>query len=318
MADDFAALGATIIADRYLAPRSASDTTITVGGDITVQSGATLTIYEGVTLNMGTHQLIVDGCLCVEGSDAQRVKFTGSDWGGILVNGTADINGAAFTGYNSGAGYGLRASGGDVTVTNSRFHQDGTSYGIQLATPGSGAEFIFMNNIFIDLGGTGNQPGIEVRSSVVNPVTMVVSYNTFIGKSTNGTAFDISESNNSTYTIENNIFAGSSAANVYTTAIQIDSSSPVVATFHNVYDDLISLWTGQAPTLLDDLALNGFDSSVIFNNISSNDLRLQQSTEYPNLAQANDITELVGCLTNGHGNEVGAYGNGGYPPDWNE
>lgn len=31
-----------------------------------------------------------------------------------------------------------------------------------------------------------------------------------------------------------------------------------------------------------------------------------------------DITELVGSLTKGDANEAGAYGDGGYPPDYNE
>ena len=319
LADDFASSGATIIADSYLAPRDYSATEITVGGNITVQAGAALTIYPGVTLSMGTNNLLVNGTLYIEGTDGDRVKFIGSGWGGITVAGDANINGAVISDYDPVAGFAVQSTGGDVTMTNCRILQPGDSTGFLVADNNTGGTFNLSNNIFIGL--IDNGYGIEVRSSLNAAITMNVVYNTFIGKGDAGFAVSsYDDDSSSQYTFEHNIFANDDdyAANNYLGVLEFQFSNPLVSASYNVYDDRPSFdYHINLDTDTHNLAI-AWDNSVIFENIGSNNFRLKQTTTYPSLSQAGNIAELEGSLTNGHGNEVGAYGNGGYPPDYNE
>ena len=324
LADDFADAGGSlveIISDSYIAPRDATAAAILVDGAISVRPGVTLTIYEGVTLDMANYSISVDGTLYVEGTDDNRVKFTGSNWGGITINGIADINGAIISEYYSSSGYGINIAGGDVAITNCRIMQPGTSVGIRMSDPEADSVYVFSNNIFCDLE-SSNQPGIDMYNVIDPPgLTVMISNNTFIAKGTDGYAIDIPDDEASTYLIENNIFAGDS--DMYYSAFYFVNPGPIVSVDNNIYDDRVtSFGHGEAPDSPADLSETNlafsWSNSTIFTNFAANDFRLKQTTTYPSLAQANNIAELEGCLTNGHANEVGAYGNGGYPPDFNE
>ncbi len=321
LADDFASSAITITTDSYLAPRNAADAAITVGGNITVQSGATLTIYEGVTLDMGSSTLTVDGNLDVAGTDAQRVKFTGSGWGGIIINGTATINGAVIGDFYSSSAYGLNLAGGSVTVTNSRITHTGTSVGIRISAPDNNADFIFQNNIFNCVPSSGNMRALDFYNFSASGVTADISYNTFIGKGSSGYAIYVSGTS-ATYTIERNIIANGSTTPYYSAGIYFSSVTPVVSTINNIFDD-----RGTTRNLLDGNAADtdtgnleyvDWVNSVIFTNFDSNEFTMLQTSTYPDLVQANDIVEMEGCLTAGNMYENGAYGNGGYPPLYNE
>ena len=321
LADDFAAGSVTISEDSYLAPRDSESAALTVGGDITIQSGVTLTIYEGVTLDFqaGGFAVAVNGGLSVKGTDANRVKFDGSDWGGIYVAGTADINGAVIDGIEGG--YALNVGGDDVTITNSRIIHSDTADGVRISAPSSNITLVFRNNIIVSLPNMGNQnqTAFDFYNFAATDMAVDISYNTIIGKGYGGYAIYISGSTYNEYTIERNIFANGSYSPYYTSGAYF-FTGPYVALVNNIIDDrgTGSLYDGTADADTDNLEFAAWDNSVIFEDFDANSYRLKKTTTYPSQAQAGGLVSMEGCLTEGHANECGAYGDGGYPPDYNE
>ena len=61
-----------------------------------------------------------------------------------------------------------------------------------------------------------------------------------------------------------------------------------------------------------------WDTAIVFVNYGAGDFHMEQQLGFPSLAQADDIASMEGCLSAGDVNEVGAYGNGGYPPNFDE
>lgn len=323
LTDDFAASGATILADSYLAPRDPASAAITVGGDIVVATGATLALHAGVSLDMGTYKITVNGTLAVLGTDARRVKLStsGAGWGGIILVGNADIRGAKIDKTSDHAidvGTGTSTRGGNLILRDSRFTWSANINAVRLFYPAAETTYAIQNNVFIFTPSSANATAIRVENNVpAEGVNLNATRNTFIAKGTSGYAIYITDGQASSYTFERNIFANGTASPSYYAGIYFSSATPIATVRYNVFDDrgTYSLLDGQAPdTEAGNLELSDWDNALLFQNFDSNDLRLKLTAEYPSLAQAAGTAELVGALTAGHANEVGAYGNGGFPP----
>ena len=320
--DNYFSQAQTVITNNYLAPRTAGDTAIEVDGDITISAGSKLTIYEGVTLDMGTFEIIVQdgGELVIVGSDAQRVKLTSSDslWEGIMSFGNVNINGAYIENVNGTSSRCIQVGnsttdGGDLTITNSRIYHTSTSKGLYIYGTRNGASFVIENNIIAYTSTSGNPNAIHFYSYIENNLTAVIRYNTIIGKGSSGYAIYISDTNGSSrYTIEGNIIAN--RLSNYIAGIYFGSTAHMSTVQLNIIDNGIDpLLQGTADTFEDNHSL-GWDNNFIFQNFDANDYRMSNSVGYPNLTAAGDIEELVGALSSEETNQIGAYGNEGYPP----
>ncbi|MBT3272575.1 MAG: hypothetical protein HN368_05440, partial [Spirochaetales bacterium] len=321
----------------YIASKNPTDPQIAVGGDIIVNAGVKLVIYPGATLNMGTNNMFINGGeLEIIGTDADRVKLTSSStWGGITVEGDSigtgivTIDGAYFDKLSGSAFYlgsGASSISGPMTVSNSRIHIDAsTNSAVKLKYMKSGAH-TFNNNVIVFTA--TNFYAFEAMSSLSTGITINIISNTIIGKGSSGSsAIYTPDSNANIYNIERNLIAGG-----FSWAITQGGTTPV----HNIVNNFmrtVSHWDGNLSggiwdTFTDNLyvATDGdpfnftatWDTSQIFANYGSNDFNLLFTSNFPSSTQASGIASMVGALSSGHVNEVGGYGNGGYPPNFDE
>lgn len=98
----------------------AEDATVTLNGTVTVCSGSTLTVNPGVTVKADTtnfsYLIVQAGAdLDAQGTSAKPIVFTSgnasgsrarSDWGGIIINGNAQVNKASPQGEGNTGTYG--------------------------------------------------------------------------------------------------------------------------------------------------------------------------------------------------------------------
>jgi hypothetical protein len=338
LADGFASSGATISSISYLAPRDAGDSIINVGGDIIILSGATLYIYEGVTLNMDVHQIFVYGDLVIAGSDAQRVKLAGTAWGGFTVGGDAagsaelSIDGAYLTGFSDSAFYlGTDSSNaaGDVSITNSRIViTTANRAAILLRYTKTGGVYNFNNNI---IECNSNYYALDAQSNINSNNVVNMRYNTIIGKlNGGGSAINSSDGDSSnTYNYEYNLI-GTGDVSGFSYGYSQNSSAPTLNFNNNFvktdfnYDGTSggSNFSSVVDNVYESASADNFTgtwlASFVFEDYSNNDFRFKQTSTFPSLSQVANKTSMEGCLTRDHANEIGAYGNGGYPPLWNE
>jgi len=332
--------GATVLSGTfYVDSRSPDDSEITVGGDIEINAGVKLVIYPGVTLDMGTNQILVHGELEIIGTDSARVKLTSSStWGGITISGdsintaSAHINGAyidKLDNHGIYCGTSSSAVSGEITLTNSRIHiSEDYRSAVRFEYMAGGTTNTFDNNIIFYTNSTQTYFAFNGLSTQSNTKIIHIRYNTIISAgSDSSTAINTSDSTSTTYNIEHNIIAGS-----FNRAIAYNSADPV----HNLSNNFMRtgvdwdgvLGGGTYDTFTDNLyeAADGepdnfggtWSTDSIFDNYTSGDFHLSQTSPFPTLSQADNISSMEGCLTKGNTNEVGAYGNGGYPPNYNE
>lgn len=318
----------------HLAARDPSSAEITVGGDIVISGGVKLVIYPGVTLDMGSNTMYVYGDLEIIGSDDARVRLKSSsnNWGGIAIGGdsagsaTAIIDGAFIDGLADSAiycGTGSAEVSGQVSVTNSRIHITAQyTDAIRLRYMKSGTTNTFTNNIILFTN--YNWRAFEGFSSLNGSITFNIEYNTIIGKGSANSALYTADSNaTNIYNINRNLIAGG-----FTYAISLSGDAPQ----HNLTNNFIKVatnWDGGGGTYdsfvenlyesaNEDNFTGTWDAGAVFTNYTSGDFTLAQTATFPSLTQASNINSMEGCLTAGNANEVGAYGNGGYPPNWDE
>ena len=299
-------------------------------------------IYPGVTLNMGTHRILVNaGELEIIGTDTGRVrlKSDSSNWGGISIGGdaagtaVATINGAYIDGLSDTALYiGVSASevSGAVSLTNSRIHiSTANRQAAHLRYIDSGTTCTFRNNIIVFP--TSNYRAFDAQSTLGGGLTFNIEYNTIVGKASSGsTAITIPDTDANTYNISRNLITGG-----YDYAISQGGAAPVYNITNNILRTRFH-WDGNGGgggggdwDVFDDNLVEAedgdpdnfgatWDTEQIFADYDNNDFTLVITSDFPTLALADNIASMVGSLTVGHENEVGGYGDGGYPPNYNE
>ena len=322
--------------DYHVAARDPSSPEIAVEGDIVINQGVNFVVYPGVTFEMGSNTIYVYGNLEIIGTDDARVRLKSDtgNWGGFVIGGdaegsaTAMINGAYIDGLANSAiycGTGSSNVSGQVSVTNSRIHISAQNKeAILLRYMKNGTENTFANNIILFTA--YDFYAFNGYSSLNGSYTFDIAYNTIIGKGSASAAVNTSDSNaTSVYNLSRNLIAGG-----YSYAIQYSSSAPQ----HNLTNNFMKVannWDGVSGGGTYESTVNNlyestnadnfsgtWNTDAVFVNYSSGDFRLAQTSGFPTLAQADGIDSMEGCLTAGNANEVGAYGNGGYPPNWDE
>lgn len=332
-----AAGGFTTLAGLYVLPPRETTDVITVPGQISVGAGTTLLILEGNTLLItGNYPIDVQGKLDIRGTDEKRVKiiFDTINTESIVVNGgDLNMNGAYLMNdkesllYLGGSTSSMPA--GDVTITNSRFRLGGDNdVAIDIKYLSDYKTYEISHNIF---EWTDHAPrnALLVRSSNDSSgITFNYTYNTIIARDDGSTfAINITDSDVlSTYNIERNLIAsgathgfnymyglvGTTTLNIknnfakYQWAPSGGSADPTVET-ENVYETTSTTGTG------DNFGAT-WNAATVFENYTTGDFRLKLTSPFPTASQIGGLTVMEGCLTKGSDNEVGAYGNGGYPP----
>jgi hypothetical protein len=329
--------GSAVLSGTYhVAARDPSSSEIDVAGDIVINQGVKLVVYPGVTFEMGDSSILVYGELEIIGTDEARVRLrsNSSNWGGIAIGGdsagsaTAMINGAYIDGLANSAIYcGALPdiASGQVSVTNSRIHIDTANReAIRLRIVKSGTVNTFSNNIILFTG--SNWYAFDGYSSLSGSFTFDIVYNTIIGKGSGSAAVNTSDSNaTNVYNLTRNLIAGG-----YSYAIQFSSAAPQHYLTNNLMKtatnwDGVSgggTYDGTLENLYESTGADNFlatwNNEGVFANYTAGDFHLAQPPIFPTLEQASDIASMAGCLTAGDENEVGAYGNGGYPPNYDE
>lgn len=231
------------------------------------------------------------------------------------------------------SGYSIRVGdttyyGGDLTLTNSRLVYDGgTGDVLYLHFLKSGSTYNISNNILI----SDDDEAIKTYNSD-GDIDVNILYNTIlaVGGSYSTMAISVSEDDpDSAYTISHNIIYGSNYndgiginnaqvnAIVSYNVINVSSRYIYKASTDNVVDEF-NLFIDSDYYAPDSTLTIDWLTSVIFTNYSWGDYSLEQVNDYPELADANNWDSMVGSLTNSHANEKGAYGNGGFPPNYDE
>lgn len=185
---------------------TAAGSPYTIQGDITIPAGSTLTIQAGTTVEAATTdasgsgqntsrvEIIVEGNLVVQGTDASPVTFESAStsigsWVGIRgeSGGVADIDGAVIR----EATYGFDASAGTHSIDGSTMTQN--SYGVYVR---NSAELNVGSSLLVN----NNSYGAYVLNSAVLNVDKSTVYGNFDGFYTSG----------GTTTITNSIISGNS------------------------------------------------------------------------------------------------------------
>lgn len=239
----------------------------------------------------------------------------------------------------------LRA--GNFTLTNSRIEMNKTdtySYAVYLSYLGGSKTITIENNIFLTNGSSYRDTPVYDRGyyhAAANDVT--ISHNTFATKAANNNAaiyISGATSNVSTYTIERNLTAGtntSDGAGLWQFFIDVYSSTALTYINYNVsktYDrwdtdgnaqsvgdsyteSIDNLWLERDDESGGDTLIYTWDQNTytdLWQGYATNDFRLAKTGGVPSLTQVSNYTSMAGCLSNDNSNQVGAYGNGGYPP----